>query len=1073
MKKKYFLKSCLISWFILILLPGFGCAQQFVSWTNLQNITNSNNTITKTSGVNGWNAGAESLNKLAFGMDGWVEFTISEITSIKALGISYEPSSSVLKDSIKYGFIFTFDGSTRRLKTKKLSDTSFFSTYNANDVFRIEKVGTKIYFLKNTTKIDSASLASNNYSFFIDASIFTLNGAFSGVRTSFPLTSNVTVNPNKDAFVQSLSPTYNGGSNVYLMASRQTNGGYNTLRSFIEFDVSSIPKNAKIVSSKMYLYGVDGDTPTPVGHRCNSYCTGNASKLHLNTSTWDESLVTYNSMPGYDTNTFAVIPATAMGMYIYTDFVVETRNLVQKWVDGSKTNYGMTHRVDNESVVYTVKQFRSSDHTNTAERPRVEIEYYLGTKYYVNDNSTSGDMFCKVTGSSANTGLSPYSPKNSVTSILSSYVLGAKDTIFVDCGNFTEAITIGTADMGTTSGDMVLLGAGKNKTIFTAPSTSHNLNLTSVSYITVENIAFVSSQTGKYNNYIYNCSNVKIKSDSVFHSANGNIYIYDCSNVLLDGNSLISSKTDSKGIEIFGNSSIIQVTENWITNQNHKTIGVQLTPNSKSLVCPSNVTISNNVIDIDSIGVLCAGLSSAKVDDLNLENNTISIFCTNSLSCGIKVDFSGSSSSVIDTISGNTIIGGGYGIKAFNFKYSKVYNNYLLNNKIGISLTSAQDNLFAYNSFYNTQTNFYGTTSDVPTNTTLSNNIFVSIGNSSYYNLNLVSGSFTSCDYNCYFNPNGAGVAVHGGLQYTSLSSWQGTDHYSGTGNGDEHSISADPLYPNPITDDLDIDLLSPCTQAGSAVSGITTDIYNRLRRSLPSIGANEPILFLNIPVLKNSILTDEDTVVATLTGSGIDTTFIVPDTFLVYPTVPLEGYLNYEISFEGDTSLIDDSSIGFRVNSLGKIDSVYEKSGTTQNPLDPAYYTLFNLSRGIAPSAIMVIIPYYGILSEKPDGGFINTPGKRLRFYYQEEYNVDDDNNDPGNNKALEYNIYNSAMSVVASVDKDGNPSPAASPKFFISDGQNRVTLKLDGLSMSTPAYYLLEVINEKGEKWYLRFRY
>jgi hypothetical protein len=99
-------------------------------------------------------------------------------------------------------------------------------------------------------------------------------------------------------------------------------------------------------------------------------------------------------------------------------------------------------------------------------------------------------------------------------------------------------------------------------------------------------------------------------------------------------------------------------------------------------------------------------------------NNNISLASTGANTYGVLFNYSGSSSSYIDTIAGNTIIGGGYGIKASYLKYGKTYNNYLVNNTNGISLTSSQDNLFAYNSFNNSQTNFIGTTSDVPTNTT-------------------------------------------------------------------------------------------------------------------------------------------------------------------------------------------------------------------------------------------------------------------------------------------------------------------------------------------------------------------
>lgn len=1051
---------------IWVLLPGIVKSQQLVTWTNLVNTTVSNNVLTKSAGINGWNAGAESQNMLAFGQDGWVEFTLQEITCTKAIGISYEPSTTVLKDSIKYGFVFTFSGSTRLLKTKKLNDTSYTNSYNLNDVFRIEKAGTKIYFLKNGVKLDSATLSSNDKSFFIDASISTLGGQFHSVRTSFPFTSNTTINPDKDAMVSSLNPTTNYCNYIVLIATQQTNGGIpNTLRGLIEFDLSSIPRNAKIVTSKLYLFS--RDPASYAGHRCDGYCTGNAASFLANDSVWSESTVTWNTKPRYDDNTYFSIPSLGFGYCYYIDVIVESRNVVQKWVDGTKVNYGATFKVNNE-VRYTWQQYKSSDDANTSERPRLEVKYYVGTKYYVNDNSTSGDVFCKAAGSSANTGLSPYSPLNRIDSVLKKYVLGAMDTIFVDAGNYTEAITFNNTDYGTSSGKLVLYGAGKSKTVFTAPATSNNFTFSGASFISVENLSMINNQTNKDNVSINSTnSNISIINDSLYSSTHYNFLIDGASGITLSNNKIINSKFDTKNFYITSGSNNISIVDNSILNNSGKSIGIYLIANSKANTAPSDIVISGNQIDVDSIGIACSGISTAYINNLKIRNNAITLASTGTNTYGLLFNYSGSSSSYIDTISGNTIIGGGYGIKASYLKYAKVYNNYLVNNTNGISLTSSQDNLFAYNNFNNTQSNFIGTTSDVPTNTTLSNNIFVSTG-SSAYNLSLAAGSFASCDYNCYFGTNNAGVAVHNGLKYPTLTSWKGIDHYTGTGNGDEHSISADPLYPDPVTNNLDIDLFSPCTQAGSSVSGINADIYNRVRRSLPSIGANEPILFLNIPVLKNSVLTDEDTVIATLTGSGIDTAFVVPDTFLVYPTVPLEGYLNYDISFEGDTSLIDDSSIGFRVNSLGKIDSVYEKRGSSQYPLDPAYYTLFNLNRAIAASAIMKVLPAYTKLNEVLDGGYYLAVGRRVKFYYWEEYNVSDNPD-----KYLEYKIYDKEMKIIASVSSDGSQTPSNAPLPAIKKGQNKVTLNLTGIpGFVAGEFYIIEVSNSKDELLYLRFK-
>lgn len=928
---------------IWVLLPGIVKSQQLVTWTNLVNTTVSNNVLTKSAGTNGWNAGAESQNMLAFGQDGWVEFTLQEVTCTKAIGISYEPSTTVLKDSIKYGFIFTFSGSSRVLKTKKLNDTSYTNSYNLNDVFRIEKAGTKILFLKNGVKLDSATMLSNDKSFFIDASISTLGGQFHSVRTSFPFTSNTTINPDKDAMVSSLNPTTNYCNYIVLIATQQTNGGIpNTLRGLIEFDLSSIPRNAKIVTSKLYLYS--RDPASYAGHRCDGYCTGNAASFLANDSVWSESTVTWNTKPRYDDNTYFSIPSLGFGYCYYIDVIVESRNVVQKWVDGTKVNYGATFKVNNE-VRYTWQQYKSSDDANTSERPRLEVKYYVGTKYYVNDNSTSGDVFCKAAGSSANTGLSPYSPLNRIDSVLKKYVLGALDTIFVDAGNYTEAITFNNSDYGSSTGKLVLCGAGKSKTIFTAPASTYNMTFDGASYVSVENLTLKTSQTNCYNISMNGASsNISMLNDSVSSTTHYNFYIDGASNIILSDNKVINSKLDTKQFYITSGCNNISIIDNSILNNSGKSIGVYLTANSKTNTAPSNIYISNNQISVDSIGIVCSGISTAYINNVKILNNAITIASSGTNTYGLVFNYSGNGSSYIDTISGNTIIGGGYGIKASYLKYAKVYNNYLVNNTNGISLTSSQDNLFAYNNFRNAQTNFIGTTSDVPTNTTLSNNIFVTTGTSSYYNLSVTAGNFASCDYNCYYGPNGAGVANHSGKFYATLSSWQGSDHTTGTGYGDEHSISADPLYPNPVTNNLDIDLFSPCTQAGSNITGIYTDIYGNSRRSPRTIGAMEPVLKVYLVTsLLDSVPGGMDSLEVEITGADIDTTILVKEDIELIPSVAGEGNTRLYINFLVDTAVFETTEYIVSLDPQGKIDSVLSVISGNELLLDSSNFLVYS----------------------------------------------------------------------------------------------------------------------------------
>jgi len=69
--------------------------------------------------------------------------------------------------------------------------------------------------------------------------------------------------------------------------------------------------------------------------------------------------------------------------------------------------------------------------------------------FYVNDSSSSGDSYTYAPGDDTNDGLTPYTPKASVQSVLSDYDLGPTDLVLVDTGSYGgSTVTIDAADEG-------------------------------------------------------------------------------------------------------------------------------------------------------------------------------------------------------------------------------------------------------------------------------------------------------------------------------------------------------------------------------------------------------------------------------------------------------------------------------------------------------------------------------------------------------------------------------------------------------------------------------------------------
>ncbi|MBI4646915.1 MAG: hypothetical protein HY738_10065 [Bacteroidia bacterium] len=91
-----------------------------------------------------------------------------------------------------------------------------------------------------------------------------------------------------------------------------------------------------------------------------------------------------------------------------------------------------------------------------------------------------------------------------------------------------------------------------------------------------------------------------------------------------------------------------------------------------------------------------------------------------------------------------------------------------------------------------------------------------------------------------------------------------------------------------------------------------------------------------------------------------------------------------------------------------------------------------------------------YCILQKKTDGGYYITNSCKLCFKYFEEYNDLD--------KSLSYKLYQLPDNDIP-INQD----------MIISYGDNRFSMDIS--SLSEDILYILEVINQKDEKWYLRF--
>lgn len=109
----------------------------------------------------------------------------------------------------------------------------------------------------------------------------------------------------------------------------------------------------------------------------------------------------------------------------------------------------------------------------------LSISSHLGaTDHYVNDNSTSGDVFCTSVGNNANDGLSPSTPMENLTSVLNTYVptgtgtIVSGDVFYIDAGTYyqTDANIVLNLD------GISIIGAGREVTTFDNDMASADAN---------------------------------------------------------------------------------------------------------------------------------------------------------------------------------------------------------------------------------------------------------------------------------------------------------------------------------------------------------------------------------------------------------------------------------------------------------------------------------------------------------------------------------------------------------------------------------------------------------------------
>ncbi len=134
------------------------------------------------------------------------------------------------------------------------------------------------------------------------------------------------------------------------------------LRSFLQFDLSTVPANATIVSADLKLFQYESIN-----------MEGLIIGVHQVKEPWSENTLTWTNQPSYDAAPEdTILRDPSENIWISWDITL----LMQGWVDGSIANYGVILK-DEVKVIASIECHASEYDSDITLRPKLEITYYV------------------------------------------------------------------------------------------------------------------------------------------------------------------------------------------------------------------------------------------------------------------------------------------------------------------------------------------------------------------------------------------------------------------------------------------------------------------------------------------------------------------------------------------------------------------------------------------------------------------------------------------------------------------------------------------------------------------------
>ena len=232
------------------------------------------------------------------------------------------------------------------------------------------------------------------------------------------------------------------------------------------------------------------------------------------------------------------------------------------------------------------------------------------TTFFVNDNSTAGDLYCSAIGNNSNSGTSPLDPVESLSYILNTIGISDGDVIVIDTGVYFET----DANLNLSNNNITINGAGSSLTIFDNNQSSSDANRWAT--ITGENITIFGIYITGYNYGVGDAFAVQITGATNLTltdvMVNENLPGGGSSAIVVNGGSSVtfngggsscnpgSLTVSGGGMNIEGNGNIVTI-DNYNFSNNYKDLqggaGLYIDGDGTTEVSVTNTLFEGNVTD--------------------------------------------------------------------------------------------------------------------------------------------------------------------------------------------------------------------------------------------------------------------------------------------------------------------------------------------------------------------------------------------------------------------------------------------------------------------------------------------